>query len=88
MISVAREEKIRKVLGMLILISMPVYTNMIKDDELKLFISVTLAILMCVLAVRKFIRDKKEGKPLKRYYIALGFIILSLAMFVFTMFSI
>lgn len=88
MISAEREEKFIKTMGILVLILMPVFNGIVKDDEVKLFISIPLAIIMGVLATRKFIRDRKEGKPLKRYYIALGFVILSVITFVFAIYSV
>ncbi len=88
MISIATEDKIRKGLGLLFLLSMPLFTIVIKDDTLKLMVLIPLLVVMSLLLVRKFIRDRKGGKPLNRYYIAFGFMLVSLALFLFGLYSV
>lgn len=83
MISIDTEDKIRKALGLGFLFSMPLFTIVIKDETVKLMVLIPLLVVMSVLLVRKFIRDRNEGKSLTRYYIAFGFILVSLAMFLF-----
>ena len=80
MISVETEDKVRKFLALVVLFTMPLFAFVIKDNDLKLKLSIPLLIIMTLLMVRKFFRDKKEEKPLQRYYIAFGFILLALIM--------
>lgn len=80
MITIEKEEKIRKGIGVMMLFSMPFFTSVIKDDVLKLWILIPLILVMFGLTFRKFIRDRREGKSLTRYYIAFGFIMLAIVM--------
>lgn len=73
MITVEQEEKLAKyfaLIGLLPLLA-------VKDDMLKVYILIPVLTVSIVLVVRKYLRDKKAGKPLVRYYIALGFVLLS-----------
>ena len=51
------------------------YANI--DPEYKLAIILPMVAVLTVLAVRKYMRDKRDGKALKRYYLALGVLLLS-----------
>ena len=80
MITIEKEEKIRKGIGVMMSFLMPFFTSVIKDDVLKLWTLIPLILVMFGLTFRKFIRDRREGKSLTRYYIAFGFIMLAIVM--------
>ena len=48
------------------------------DNAYKLGFAFLMMIVLLVLGVRKYLRAKKEGKPLTQYYMALAFVILSI----------
>ena len=74
MITIEQEEKIGNFLALGCLL--PII--FIKDTELKLYILIPLFVLLLLLNVRKYQRDKKAGKPVGRYYVGFGFMLLSM----------
>lgn len=73
MITVQQEEKIGKFLALLLIIPLVA----IKDDMVKLYFLLPVLVVSVILTIRRYLRDKKAGKRLLKYYIALGFVLLS-----------
>jgi len=73
MITIQQEEKLAKYFAFVGLLPILI----IKDDMVKLYILIPVLTVSFILVIRKYLRDKKAGKPLIRYYIALGFVLLS-----------
>lgn len=75
--TVEKEEKSLKDLGAFSLIIFLVITFFIKNDIIKLTITVPVIIALTILNYRKYSRDKKEGKDLSRYTRMIFFIVIS-----------
>ena len=75
--TIEREEKLLKDLGVFSLIVFIAITFFIKNDILKLSITIPFLIAFAILNFRKYSRDKKEGKDLSRYKRMLFFLILT-----------
>ena len=80
MISAEKEDKIIKVLGIFYLLTIPFWSSITENTELILAILIPILIVMSILTIRKYLRDKQNGKPLVRYYIFLFFIFLTFIM--------
>ncbi|WP_309641064.1 hypothetical protein [Flavobacterium sp.] len=75
--TVEREEKLLKDLKIFALLVFLAITFFIKNDILKLSITIPFLFALAILTYRKYSRDKKEGKDLSRYKMGLFFIALT-----------
>ncbi|MDI1257599.1 MAG: hypothetical protein PSV16_16010 [Flavobacterium sp.] len=74
---VTKEDKIFKSVALLSIFAGIFVRNSKLDDDYKLGFAFLTMVVLGVLGVRKFLRAKKEGKPLTPFYLALGFVILT-----------
>jgi hypothetical protein len=80
--TVEREEKLLKDLGIFSIIIFLAITFFIKNDILKLIITVPFLTAITMLNYRKYERDKKAGMDLSRYKRMLFFILLTFVILV------
>lgn len=78
---VEQEEKLLKNTGIIYLLSFLPLNLFIKDAFIKSIIVIILLIIVSILYVRKYLRDKKEGKDLLKYKRTLFFIFLTILIF-------
>ena len=69
---VTTEDRLIKSLGLLCLFA----AIALHDPVIKLWVVLPLLAVSMVLLVRKYLRAKKNGEPLGRYYMAWGFLLL------------
>lgn len=88
MISIEKEEKLLKGLGVFVLLVLLPFQQLSKNENLSLdFVYILLAI-MSVLTFRKYSRDKREGKDLSKYKMLLAFLMLTIVISVISLYSI
>ncbi len=75
--TVEREEKLLKDLKILALLAFLAITFFVKNDIIKLSITIPFLLALAILNYRKYLRDKKEGKDLSKYKMGLFFIVLT-----------
>lgn len=73
MITVQQEERLGKIFAFMAFI--PIL--FVKEDMLKLYLLIPILLVSLILTIRRYRRDKKAGRPLLKYYLVLGFILLS-----------
>ena len=77
------EDKILKTLGVVILLGLLPLSKVISASEWGLYIIIPLLVILSVLILRKYLRDKSEGKDGTRYKLLLFFLAVSSLIFCF-----
>ena len=88
MISIAKEEKLLKGLGIFVLLVLLRIHYLFDNENLGLDFLYLLIAIMSVLTFRKYTRDKRDGKDLSKYQMLLGFLILTILTSIIDLYSI